>query len=181
MSLWDRFTPDDMLPDVFAVTPAYCAARGIRAVVFDIDNTLAPYEEAEPSEKLAAHLHALSEAGISLALVSNNKPERVAVFNRSLGLFASPDASKPRREALSGVLAHFAPAAGREVLLVGDQLFTDVLCARKNGVRAVTVPPIQPRENLFFKCKRALEKPLVRRYRRLREKEMKKTENAKGK
>ena len=173
MGLWDYFTPDDILPDVYAVTPTKCAEAGVRAVVFDIDNTLAPYEVPEPDEKLAAFLHSFSEAGIRVALVSNNKPERVERFNRALGLFAQADAHKPNKGALSSVLAYFAPLSGREILFVGDQLFTDVLTARKNGVRAVTVPPIQPRENFFFRCKRALEKPFVRRFYRLRAKQTK--------
>ncbi|MBP5289230.1 MAG: YqeG family HAD IIIA-type phosphatase [Clostridia bacterium] len=167
MAFLDRFTPDDVLPDVYAVTPEKCARLGIRAVVFDIDNTLAPYEVSAPDERLKAHLRSFPEAGISIALVSNNKPERVEIFNRELGFFAQPDAHKPSKRALAGVLAHFAPLSGQEILFVGDQLFTDVLTARKNGIRAITVPPIQPRENWFFRLKRALEKPVMRRYRRL--------------
>lgn len=170
MSLWDFFTPDEILPDVYAVTPDTCRALGVGAVIFDIDNTLAPYEVPEPDEKLAAHLRSFPAAGIAVALVSNNHPERVERFNRELGFFARPDAHKPNKSALAPVLAHLAPLAGREVLFVGDQLFTDVLTARRNGVRVFTVPPIQPRENLFFRFKRALEKPLIRRYYRMKNK-----------
>lgn len=181
MRLWDRFTPDEVFPDVYAVTPEYCRQKGVRAVVFDIDNTLAPYEISTPDERLVTHLKAFPAAGIKVALVSNNHPDRVELFNRDLGFFAQPDAHKPKKDALKGVLAYFAPVTGREILFVGDQLFTDVLTARKNGVRAVTVPPIQPRENLFFRFKRALEKPLMRRYYRLREKERNLKKTGKGK
>ena len=170
MGLWDRFLPDDVLPDVYGVTPSFCAERGIRAVVFDIDNTLVPYDVPVPDEKLKAHLLSFPAAGIGVALVSNNKKERVETFDRDLGFFAVADAKKPNRDALAPVLAHFSPHAGQAVLLVGDQLFTDVLTARKNGVRVVTVPPIKPRENLFFRFKRALEKPLYRRFYRQRNK-----------
>ncbi len=170
MAFLDRFLPDGTAPDVYAVTPEICAAAGIRAVVFDIDNTLVPYDVAVPDEKLKTHLLSFPLAGILVAFVSNNHAERVETFNRDLGFFAVPEAKKPKKSALAPILASFAPFAGQEVLLVGDQLFTDVWTARKNGVRVVTVPPVKPRENLFFRFKRVLEKPLYRQYDRRQKK-----------
>ena len=53
-----------------------------------------------------------------------------------------------------------------EILFVGDQLLTDVWIAKRYGLRAVVVEPIQKRENWFFRFKRVLEKPFVAIYRR---------------
>ena len=52
----------------------------------------------------------------------------------------------------------------KEFLMVGDQLLTDCLCARLAGTSVVTVPPIQPVENRFFRFKRKIEKPFIRAY-----------------
>ncbi|MBQ3865267.1 MAG: YqeG family HAD IIIA-type phosphatase [Clostridia bacterium] len=167
MKVLDLFLPDEAVENVYAVTPAFCAGMGVEAVVFDVDNTLVPYDVAQPDGRLKEHLLGFPAAGIPVALVSNNSRERVEIFDRDLGFFAVPDAHKPKKSALAPVLAHFSLPPER-VLLVGDQLLTDVLTARRNGMRAVVVPPVKRRENLFFRFKRMLEAPLMRRYRRLR-------------
>ena len=50
--------------------------------------------------------------------------------------------------------------------LLGDQLLTDCLSARRLGVPCIIVPPIRDKKTLFFRCKRALEKPFLAAYRR---------------
>ena len=83
--------PSWLLPDyIFAkfddITVDFLASRGIKALLIDIDNTLAPYEVAEPDERISAWFKMLRESGISATLVSNNDRERVELFNRTLGL-----------------------------------------------------------------------------------------------
>ncbi|MBO4790755.1 MAG: HAD hydrolase-like protein [Clostridia bacterium] len=57
-----------------------------------------------------------------------------------------------------------------ETLCLGDQIFTDVVMAHRAGLRAIKLPPIRDKKTLFFRFKRALERPLMRRYFRLKEK-----------
>ena len=67
---------------------------GIKAVVLDIDNTLVTYDDPEPTPSAAAFLQMLRDNGISIAFLSNNGPERVTKFNKSLGF---PFLSKDRK------------------------------------------------------------------------------------
>jgi predicted HAD superfamily phosphohydrolase YqeG len=48
--------------------------------------------------------------------------------------------------------------------VIGDQVFTDVWSAKRLGLFAILVKPIKDKTNLFFRSKRALEKPILRRY-----------------
>ncbi|MBQ8351934.1 MAG: YqeG family HAD IIIA-type phosphatase [Clostridia bacterium] len=160
-----RLIPDRHLATYRDVTPALLAADGIRALLLDIDNTLAPYEVAEPDDELRAWFAALAKAGVRVALVSNNHPERVALFNRTLGLPAYPDAHKPLRRTVRRALDELGvPPA--EAAFMGDQLFTDVLAGKNLGMRAYTVPPIRDKRDLFTRFKRLLERPFMRAYRR---------------
>ena len=89
-----------LAPDYYFETYAGASVEflknaGIRALVLDIDNTLEPYENAEPGEDVRAWFSALSEAGISAAFVSNNGKERVERFNKDLGKIAYYKAKKP--------------------------------------------------------------------------------------
>lgn len=49
-----------------------------------------------------------------------------------------------------------------ELAIVGDQIFTDVLCARLAGVTSVMVDPIELETFPFFRFKRALERLILR-------------------
>ena len=87
--------PDLILPTYRDVTPQLCRELGIRAILSDIDNTLAPYEQPQADEHIRAWLGELQEAGISVALISNNHDDRVELFNADLKLIAYADAGKP--------------------------------------------------------------------------------------
>lgn len=167
-----RLLPDRHFATYRELTPALLAEDGVRALLLDIDNTLAPYEVAEPDEELRAWFAALAAAGVGVALVSNNHRERVELFNRTLGLPAYPDAHKPLRRTVRRALEDLGvPPA--EAAFMGDQLFTDVLAGKNLGMRAYTVPPIRDKRDLFTRFKRLLERPFMRAYYRRERKKSK--------
>ena len=145
------------------VTPAVLRELGIDTLLLDIDNTLAPYEQPEPDSHICAWLDALREAGIKAALLSNNHGERVELFSKTLGIPVQHDSCKPlpfkAKKLLKSIGADRARAA-----LMGDQIFTDVICARLAGIKAILVPPIKDRTDRFTRFKRRLEKGPLKRY-----------------
>lgn len=155
--------PDLICDTVYDIPFSDFYKKGIRAIAFDIDNTLASYDTPEPDEKLTAFLFSLRDMGFSIAFVSNNDAARVDRFNAPLGFLAKANSHKPLTGTLKKVMAEFG-VKKNEFLMVGDQLLTDALCARLAGVDVVTVPPIQPVENRFFRFKRRIEKPFIRAY-----------------
>lgn len=157
--------PDYMFHTYDEITPQFLKKIGVSAVLSDIDNTLAPYEMPEPDEKIIAWAKSLAENGIKLALISNNSPERVERFNQRLGIPAYPDSHKPGVKILKKALAELGVENGcSSVAVVGDQLLTDVAAARRLGAKAIIVPPIRDKKTLFFRFKRALEKPIIKKY-----------------
>lgn len=159
--------PDGIFESFRDITPEMLRGMGIKALLLDIDNTLVTYDDAEPTDEVLAWLKAMEENGIKAAFVSNNEsPERVNVFNKDLGLYATSRSKKPLpagfRRAMTalGVKPH-------EALSVGDQIFTDVWGAKNAGAHAFLVPPIKDRTDLFFRVKRKLEKPIIKKYRKL--------------
>lgn len=164
MSWLDKFTPDRMEKEVGVYTAEFFKEMGIDRVIFDIDNTIAPYDKAKPDEKAVAYINSLKNAGIEVMFVSNNEKERVDIFNESLGLFAVHKAGKPGIKGIQACLAQSKNKGG--AAFVGDQIFTDCLAARRAKLPCFLVDPIQPKETLFFKLKRIGEKPFIRRYKR---------------
>ena len=159
------FIPDKMKNDVYEFTAEYLADNGIRGVIFDIDNTLVPYEKEEPDEKLLSYFDSLKEKGIGIALVSNNTRERVELFNKKTRFFAAPNAHKPIVKHIKRCIAALCTDK-KETVLIGDQIFTDCLAGHLSGIRCFIVKPIAKKETAFFKFKRFFEKPFIRAYKR---------------
>lgn len=159
------FCPDYVLNTFEEATADFLLKNGIKALILDIDNTLAPYEEAEPSERVLAWFESLREAGIRTVFVSNNHRERVAKFNEKIGIVFYAKGKKPGRTYTSRALTDMNAEAD-EAAIMGDQIFTDVWAGRKLGVRTILVPPIRDRRDPFTKGKRLLEKPILRYYRK---------------
>ena len=162
------FVPDIMFERAFDITPDVLISRGVRAVVLDIDNTLVTYGVAEPTDEVLDWIESLRSAGLGVAIASNNHAPRVELFNRKIGVFATFESKKPSARSVKAACAHFGVKPD-EIAVIGDQIFTDVWCARNAGSLAILVKPIPYPENLFFKCKRVLEKPFIRAYKRKHE------------
>ena len=157
--------PDYMFPAFDRVTPDFLRSLGVTAVLADIDNTLAPYEQAEPDERIRGWIASLAAAGIGIAFVSNNNWERVELFNRTLGVPAYAKSGKPFKKNLVKAMNDLGGTRETTVML-GDQLLTDALAGHNLGVKCIIVPPIRDKKSAFFRFKRWLEKPTVRRFKR---------------
>ena len=163
--------PEYVFDTYLCVTPEFLDKLGIRALLIDIDNTLAPYEQALPDEKIIAWFESLKQVGISSALISNNHSDRVELFNSLLGLHAYADSGKPGGKTLLRAMRDMGVDASVTAGL-GDQLLTDTLAVHRLGMISIIVPPIKDKKTLFFRFKRLLERPFMRAYR--------KRENRKG-
>ena len=159
-------TPDYMFSAFDEVTPEFLRERGIRALLIDIDNTLAPYEQDDPDERIVAWFDTLRAAGIQSALISNNHPPRVERFNAPLGLPAYPDSGKPGSRAILAAMDEMGVTAA-ETAGLGDQLLTDTLAVHRLGMPSLIVPPIKDKTTLFFRFKRWLERPFIKRYHKI--------------
>ena len=163
--LFSHLIPDVVLTRYTDVTPALLRERGLCALLCDIDNTLAPYEQAEPDEALLAWLNALGQAGIRVALISNNDRARVEQFNRELRLPAFPKSGKPSGRVVRRVLREWGVRPNQAAML-GDQLLTDAYAGKHVGLTTIIVPPIRDKKTLFVRTKRLLERPFLRAYAR---------------
>ena len=157
------FQPDHTFLCYRDVSVAFLEREGIEVLLLDIDNTLAPYEQPEPDEHIRAWLETLAAAGIRAAFLSNNHGPRVTLFNESLGLPVRFDAHKPLKGTAKKLLAELG-GNKKNAALMGDQVFTDVLCARNLGIRALLVPPIKDKTDAGTRLKRFFERGILKRY-----------------
>ena len=67
MALLERFFPDIYVKSVFELPLEDLKKLGIRGLVFDIDNTVAPFDVAEPDEEIVELFAFLRKRDLSFA------------------------------------------------------------------------------------------------------------------
>ena len=133
-------TPGRYLRSVTALDLEALWAAGKRAVLLDRDNTLVPRDTGVMPSDVVAWLDRARELGFKLCLVSNNWAKNVRPDAQAAGAKLVSAAAKPLPFALWHALRKVG-VRRREALLVGDQVFTDVLGARLAGIDSVLVVP----------------------------------------
>ena len=165
MKLKFSFVPEYRFETFDCATADFLISKGIKGIVLDVDNTLEPYENPLPTERVVAWLDSLSQNGIKAAIVSNNDSERIDLFNKDLGLPAYSKSGKPFKKKVLRAMSDMG-TTHENTILMGDQVFTDVWAAHNTGIPAILVPPIKDKTDLLTKFKRLLEKPVLKKYER---------------
>ncbi len=161
-----RYYPWGYARSVFAVDYDKLYARGYRAVIFDIDNTLVHHgDDSTPEvDRLFRKIH---RAGLKTLLLTNNDEERVMRFIKNISTLYICDADKPAADGYLRALEMLGTDRS-ETLCVGDQIFTDIIGANRCGIPSLLVHYIQlPGETKLGK-KRYIEKLILCFYRRSR-------------
>ena len=164
-----RFVPEYYFETFDMASAEFLLSIGVKGIVLDVDNTLEPYENPKPTEKVIKWFETLKEAGIKAAIVSNNGSERIDLFNEDLGLVAYSKSGKPKKKNVLRALSDIG-VAKEDAIFMGDQVFTDVWSAHNAGIRAILVPPIRDKRDLLTRFKRLLEKPILKKYWKSKEK-----------
>jgi len=157
-----RFYPKEIRGSVFDVDYDALYSSGIRALIFDIDNTLEPCFEPHPSERTVGLIKRLAER-FEICLLSNNKEVRVNLFNETLNVVAVFNARKPSDKGLRRGFA-VMDSYDDETAIIGDQLFTDIWCGNRYNLYPILVRPIARREQWNIRLKRPLERIVLRAY-----------------
>lgn len=153
--------PDKQYAKVTEITIEELNALGVKGLILDIDNTLTVSDHPEVSPEVKQWLNFLKCHFIKLAVVSNNKRERVEPFARSLGVMYFFRSMKPFKKGLRQAQKMFHLDAA-QIAVVGDQIYTDVLGAKRCGMKALLVQPIQLETGAFFRLKRKMERKYVK-------------------
>lgn len=151
--------------------------KGIRGVIFDLDNTLVPHGAAPDRRSMELFL-TLKNMGLDTCLLSNNRQERVAGFANQVHSKYICKAGKPAVRGYQKAMAAMGTDAG-STLFVGDQLFTDIYGANRAGIYGILVRPIHPSEEFQIVLKRRLERIVLHFYKRDRRKQEEKRQEQK--
>ena len=154
------FGPDRFAPRLCDVSLEELEARGIRGLVIDLDNTLVAYRQSEVVQDHLAWVEQAHDRGFKMVMVSNNFTDRVASVAAQLRIECIPNAMKPLPIAFIQAKRYLG-LPSKQIAVVGDQLFTDVLGAKTIGLYTILTEPIEPHDFAVTRLFRFFERLML--------------------
>ena len=136
---------------------------GFRGLIFDIDNTVVAYDDFDIKEEIFDLFIELEKIGFKLCFVSNSFKNRVVYFENRLSIKSFSTALKPLPFGIMRGIKYLGLPKNK-IVMVGDQVFTDVIGARLNNIFIILVAPIKERIEFVDRFKRKLELKILHKY-----------------
>jgi HAD superfamily phosphatase (TIGR01668 family) len=159
--LLDFLRPKLFAPGISHVDPIALRARGIRGAIVDLDNTLVGWRTLAPLEEDARWVARAKDAGVHVVVLTNNGTPWALEIAKDLDVPCIPNARKPLPSGFRRALALLQLEA-REAVVIGDQLFTDVLGAKLAGLDVILVDPLVRHDPWNTRPLRWIERMLMR-------------------
>lgn len=155
-----QYKPTWMIEAIYDITPEQLQQQGVEAVLTDLDNTLIAWNNPDGTPELLHWIETMKNAGIPVIVVSNNKAERVSRAIHHLELDFVARAMKPLTKGFKEVQTTYRIPKDK-MIMVGDQLMTDIKGANRAGIRTVLVKPIVETDAWNTKFNRMMEKRIM--------------------
>ena len=130
---------------------------GTDAILLDVDNTLAPPTSKIPYEGVQEWIDTVKAGGIHIVICSNNYKKRIKPFSDSVGLDCVAMSLKPFPFGFNRAKRTLKEKP-QSVLVVGDQIYTDVLGANLAGMKSILLLPRSEEHGWTIKLRRRMER-----------------------
>ena len=158
------FYPNQYVDSVCSIDYESLKKQGKQLLLFDVDNTLETYITKDPGEKTKTLFEQLKVLDFQIVLVSNGREARVKNYAAQLGVLYIYKAAKPIPTAMKNAMA-MAHVQPENTVMIGDQIFTDVLGGNLAGAYSILTEPISRVDDEWItRIKRGLEKLVVQSY-----------------
>ena len=155
--------PSLYLDSVKNINPTLLKKNNIKGLILDVDNTLIDYYRnlVEGAEKWCEEL---KNEGIKCIILSNsNKKRKVEEVAEKLNIDYIMFAKKPLKSGFKRALSKLE-LKPEEVAVVGDQLFTDVIGAKRMNMFSILVKQVGEKDIFITKLKRLIENAIIKKY-----------------
>lgn len=160
----ERFIPDIYQKNIYDIDYQKLKKKGIKCLLFDLDNTLVPVKTDVPSKKVKELFNYL-EKDFKVIIVSNSNKKRLIPFKEGLNVDVAASAKKPFKTKYVKIMEMYK-FKEHEIAAVGDQLLTDIQGANNMGITSVLVNPIGEYEKFGTKINRFFEGFIKRKLKR---------------
>ncbi len=158
----EKFKPTYRVASVEKIPFVLLERDNIKGLIFDVDNTIATMGKGI-TEGCYKWIKEAKELGYKICILSNSvNLKKVRKIMSDLGVLGLCFAKKPSTKGFKMAL-NLLDLKKEEVIMIGDQVFTDVLGANRFGIKSILVNPINKKEGPFTMLKRPFEKMILKK------------------
>lgn len=150
------FIPKMYQKDIFSINYDYLIKQGYKLIIFDLDNTIGSIEENICNQKVVNFLNDLNKK-IKIVIASNSLPKRVSLFCKNLECNFFSLSLKPSNITIFKIKKKYNLLYS-EMVIIGDQVMTDILIGNRKGLFTILVDPIKDKDFKITSFNRKLEK-----------------------
>lgn len=156
------FKPTMYKKNIFDINYEKLKDEGIKCLVFDLDNTLGLIDE-EKCPKEAKKLLKKLKKDFTIYISSNNTRKRILPYIEDLEIEGEAFSLKPLPKGLMRIRKRCG-FKKNEMVMIGDQIVTDILSGNWYGVKTILVDPLGVKDLKITGLNRKIEGAIVRKY-----------------
>lgn len=157
-----KYLPDIYKKNIFAINYDKLKKKGIKCLIFDLDNTLALIDSTKVESSVKELINKLKKAFL-VVIVSNSPKKRVSKFSEDLGVDSYPFALKPTIRTLKKIKAKYN-LESKQIAIIGDQFITDMAYGYKGKITKIFVDPLAVKDLKITNINRYLEEKIMAKY-----------------
>ena len=158
----EAVTPDSYYPSIYKIDYQTLKKENISTLLFDIDNTITKVDDLNVPKETTNLMEKLKKQGFKILLISNNHPQRAKPVAEKLNLPLLSDAGKPEKKAYAKAL-NILNSTKENTAAIGDQLLSDVVGAKKYGIKAILVDQLSKENNIQTGLAQKLQKYMIKK------------------
>jgi len=157
------FCPDFCCASITDISVKWLKSHAVKTIILDVDNTLLPWDSNVPTAENVEWIKSLKNAGFRLILLSNNGRKPIEAICQTVDLPAISWAAKPLSLGFRRALHRLQLKKREEVLVIGDQIITDVLGAKQFGLKVLLVESLSQKEFIVTRLTRKIERAVIKK------------------
>jgi len=156
------FVPDLYKKDIYHINYSSLRDKGIRCLVFDLDNTLGLISNVECPLETKKLIDGLKKDFL-IYICSNNTQKRLQPYLNCLDVWGVSWSIKPLTIGLNKIRRknHLNK---QEMCIIGDQMITDILAGKNFGIMTILTDPLGEKDLKITSFNRFIEKIIVKYY-----------------
>ena len=160
-----HFLPNQHVKSILDINPKDLQEKGIKGIITDLDNTLVEWDRPNATPRVIKWFEEMKKNQIKVTIVSNNNEKRVKSFSDPLDIAFIFRAKKPLSLAFHRA-AKQMNIKKEEIVVIGDQLLTDVLGGNRGGFHTILVVPVAQTDGIATKFNRMVERKILNWFRK---------------
>ena len=159
----ENYIPDIYQKSIYSINYDNLIKRGIKCILFDLDNTLVPPNSKEPNKKLQELIEDL-KTKLSPVIFSNSSEKRIKPFLEQLKMDGYSSVDKVFEQKIEQILINYNLKIN-ELALISDKMLTEIYLGNNVGITTILVNSISKNEGLKVQLSKLKEKKILKKLR----------------